>query len=436
VRKSCKLVGEANDLLPGAAEQRVWLCKRDVVTDKDTGGTVEVIDLVVEDGARVLVHDELVGTMYMDEHVEARVRLADITGTKAPEMLVDTIGECGVRSLAVMQVDEDGKLQAVWSMETSVSNLESDCGSGDWAGQWDQAWWPQFRGEPTPPKIELADGHFLWASEPMVWVEESKSFVPSQAGLDRYREQEIERVRKLLAEGHPGVAHAILPDDAPKELVRDIEIGCERVFLKALNDAKPINEMGQKANPEEARALKLEMLEYGLQCAPESQALNRSIKSLRAQVEADNKRRALEYEKRAKKDRIALFQRQSLGGIGFGMTRAEVQNLCREQKGRWDGSSSTLVGCDRGPVTFGAGLCGDRVCSIYLSNPSPWRKDLGHQAMLEHYQRQFGEGEHSSAGAAKVVKWKIDARRSIKVTLSHIRGRDLLMVALHSKGER
>ena len=314
--------------------------------------------------------------------------------------------------------------------------MGGDCGLGNWAGQWDQAWWPRFRGEPTPPKIELADGRFQWEGESMVWDEGSQSFVPSRAGLDRHRDQEIARARKWLAKGLPAVAHAILPDDAPAELVREIAVSCEKVYLKALSNAKPINEMGEKANPAEARVLKADMLGIGLACAPDSQALKRRLKPLRAQIKVDRERSARQAEKQARAERIEKFQNWGMGRVRFGMTRAEARKACLEQNGSWD-SGSSLGACKyRSGVTFAAGFCGSRVCSLYMTNPSPWSGNLGYRNMVSKYERHFGEGERSKAGAAEVVGWRLDAQRSIKVTLGHIRGRDLLSVALYSKGER
>jgi hypothetical protein len=435
VRKSCELVGEANDLLPGAPEQHVWFCVYTPESSDSYG--FEVLDIVVEDGNRILSR----ATLMWDggngvTPLRAKGALIDVTGTEEPELLVERLDECRVKTIEVMDWGEDGELRTIWTLGVGLPG--DYCGSGDdYIDYGAQDWWPRSMGRPSSPKIELADGRFLWAGESMVWVEESQSFVPSRAGLDRYREQEIARARKLLAKGLPAVAHAILPDDAPAELVREIAASCEKVFLKALSNAKPINEMGKKANPAEARALKADMLGIGLACAPDSQALKRRLKPLQAQIKVDRERSARQAEKQARAERIERFQRQSIGHVKFGMTRAEARKACLERNGSWD-SGSSLGACEsRSGVTHAAGFCGSRVCSLYITNPWPFSSGkVGYGRIVSYFERRFGEGERSSAGVTEVVRWKLDAQRSIKVTLGRIRGRDLLSVALHSKGER
>jgi hypothetical protein len=434
VRASCESVGDTGRQEEGPP-LAVWLCKRREVEDEETGDTTEAIDVVVEDGSKVWVRAQLVGTMYVDETVEAHARLSDVTGTKVPELLVHATGECGHQSLEVLSIERRG-LRRLWTLEVPVSNYESDCGSGDWAGMYDPVWWPASLGDPSRPKVGLGENGFVWMDEPMVWEEEASGFVPSEASRNRYREQEIARAREYLAAGHPGVAHAILPDGAPEELVREIKTACERVFLKALGNSNLTNEGGQKASPAEARGLKAAMLKIGLNCAPDSQALKRRLETLEAQIKVDRERSAREAEKRVRAERIERFQKWSMGKVKFGMTRAEARKACLEQNGSWD-SGSSLGACNyRSGRTFAAGFCGSRACSLYMTNPSPWSGKLGYHNIVSKYERHFGEGERSKAGAAEVVRWRLDAQRSIKVTLLHIRGRDLLSVALHSKGER
>lgn len=435
VRSSCKLVGEANNLLPGAAAQRVWLCIYVDHYNEMAGMDLEALDVVVEDGSRVLRREQHIGPDPQSPVVKSpTAALVDVTGTEKPELLLDFVDGCEVQTLEVAGWGADAKLHTIWSLQAGGPG---GCGSGDdGIDYWAQDWWPPSWGEPSTPTTELADGRFQWEGESMVWDEGSQSFVPSRAGLNRYREREIERARKLLRDGFPAVARTILPDDAPPELVREIAVSCERVFLKALSNAKPVNEMRQKASPAEARSLKAEMLKTGLNCAPDSQALKRRLKPLEAQIKVDQERGAREAAKRLRMKRIETFQKQSVGGVKFGMTRAEVRNICIKKNGRWDGSSSTLVGCKRGGVTFGAGFCGRHVCSLYITNSDPWRKEPGYQKVTQYYESRFGEGERSSPGGATLVRWKLDPQKGVKVTLARFGYKELMTVALYSKGER
>lgn len=435
--QSCTLVGEANELLRGISPQRVWICP---LPSSYEGSGVEVeldmVDVVVEDGHRILSRSVLLknqgdgGTK-----LSARGALRDISGSEEPELLVEYVDECAARTVALLNWNERGELRELWSEQVQSG---WDCGSGDDGIDYfpDPSWWPKSGSGYRTPKARLVDGRFSWAGEPMVWEEDSKRFVPSAAGLRKDREARLETARKLLGEGQPAVAFASLPEEPPEDLLRMIAAACEKAFLKALSDAKPVDGNGQEVSPSEFRALKAEMLRRGLSCAPKSQALKGRLESIQAQVKLDEKRASRQAAQPLKRKRIERFLEESLGDLKFGITRGEARSLCVEKNGRWD--SGTNLGLCKYPsgVDFSAGFCGDRACSLHMVHSSPWSEDLGYHSMVRYYENRFGQGEYSKRGEADIVSWKLDAEKEITITLARLGGHELLSVALYSKGRR
>jgi hypothetical protein len=83
-------------------------------------------------------------------------------------------------------------------------------------------------------------------------------------------------------------------------LVAKVEAACEKVYLRALQGARPRDRRGETVDAPAFRVLKVKMLEEGLRYAPKSTPLKRHVSLLKQQISVDKRRAA---ERQAKADR-------------------------------------------------------------------------------------------------------------------------------------
>ena len=424
--EECELLGEADRVLTkGRNGQRVWFCPGNL----GMGDAVAVWDGV-----------ELLGTFTFDfserYHWLGKATLADVTGTPLPELLVEI--EIGVNDMegdarrqgAGMYGWPDGEtFERLWRYDGRYDSVEWE----------DIDWWPNEKTALPSPTPKIANDGFTLEGVPMVWDETSRRFLPAESQRSQLREQQLKLARTLLKQGKPWAAYLALPEDAPSELGQKVEAGCERAYLAALRKAQARDDELAKAWGElEFQEYEIEMLDRGLECAPRSTHLRRQRDKLVAQLEED-KRRAAEAGR--KEARLERFAKQEVGPFRFGMNQAQARVACYQLGGRWDGGSGKLVACDvqimpgeRG--TYGAGFCGDRACSLHYQARALGKEWTFYRNDMRSIENKYGEGKSRRAGEGTVTEWRLDPKKTIRVTLTHDHGRGRYSIAMHSNGER
>lgn len=440
----CELLGREL-LVPGSGDQQaVWHC-----------GSGR---LVVEDGSRVLgetVREEVVPPAqgeYAEGVTVRAARLVNVIDDGPYEVVLEIVWQdwCGGppgTGLVVVAWRDSGLqgLRAVWTDGNSAG--DGDC-MGD-GGPSLPSWWPTHTAHLRRPELSFANGEISWFDHPMVWERTSERFVPSPEARAAYDGYVIAEVRRHLDEGRAVVAHALLPENATGELVLEVRRACADRYLRALRDAdQPTQEDLEMFGREALVDLKVQLIRNGLRCAPEEPRLLRAATLAEAELErvravaeaarrAEQRRRVAAQARRARqltRERNRAFQTQTAGPFRFRMTRGQARRACRRDGGTWDASQS-LVACDVAGVTFGAGFCGNRACSVYVNaaGPSAARR---HRELLEALGGRYGSGRSRRRGRARVTTWRLDEQREIELVLANIRGRDMLSVSFWSQGRR
>jgi hypothetical protein len=356
--EKCTRVGQAEQIVAGETPQQLWLCENGwVVKVQDESGVIAELQMPLDEADPA----ERVTDAF----------LQDLVGDSIPEVVVAVEDMCASTGVAVFGWEREEQMKLLWYVMNSVSCMDGDL----------------MPDSPIAPTVK--DGVVLWSGQPMIWEAESESFVLSPAGLAGLREQQIQKAKELLRQGRAGPAFAALPDDPPTALAKKIAAGCQRYYLKALSELRPEDEWGQPVGKSGFRDMKVEVLEDGVKCAPNSATLKRKLSQFKRQIQVEEQRAAARQAKIERQKQLAAQReaqrrkRELLGKVhGSGWTcgsfafrllsNGRAKLITRD----WDGSVDYASG------TFEAKMHGSQLdlrflkqgrlrVSIYISQVSP-----------------------------------------------------------------